>query len=226
MQKAKRSKVMYIIAIVSLILVTLAITGLTYSFSKNASLFGITNDNNRNDRVAYMHVQVDGLDSNVINFKAYATTKLSDIEKVGNTYKANSFKEGAYQLHTITVTNDSEVPVSCNLTTTTTTNDDRVFYAVIPNVNDDVISSLYSENTLNTISDVRNYINSISLTNDIINSQDTKTYSMIIWSEHDSVYVDANNDGIADEEGKTLAELANGIPSETYTLDYVFDQLD
>lgn len=230
MNKLKSSKSVLVITIASIVMLLLLITGVVVSYSKNASLFGLfskgSGSDNTNNRVAYFDVSVDGNSDTTVDFKAYATTKVSDIEKIGDSYKANSFKEGAYQMHTITVKNNSEVAVKCNMSVTKELNDNRVFYVIVPNVENNVLGALYTDSTLNSIDDVRAYVDSLNKDYDKVDIGETKTYSMIIWSEHDAVFTDEDNDGIADEEGKMLTELVKGVPSERFAINYSFDQYD
>lgn len=200
-----------------------------YSVSKNTVqmqwVTGTHGDNEADYRAASFDILVDGQQNTTVNFKAYATTKLSDIEKQGDTYLPNSFVPDAYQTHTITVTNNSEVAVDCSLLVTRTTNDDRVFYVVLPDQSD-IVQGLYTTTDMSTPQKVRAYADSKTFKNGKLDIGETKTFTMVIWSEHDAVFPDTDGDGIADESTKKLTELSNGVPTEEFTLNYSFDQAD
>lgn len=221
-----RNKKNTIIVAVSIMLVVACFTtGIMFAYSKNISLFGFFAQDGAgdSDRLAAYDVQVDGKSTDVVDFTLYATTKLSDIEKTGNKYKAHSFLPDAYQVHTITVTNNSEVKVNCYTNTVAQLNDDRVFMAVLPKTSSaDILKKMYTDSELATPDDVRDYIDTISFANkDIaIDMGESAELTMICWCEHDAVYSNS------DEVNLDLAHLAAGVPHEQYKLDYYFTQID
>lgn len=233
MKRIKNSKFLFVSLIAVSVLLVITLTGVLYAYSKNTTFFGLFGSDNINGaRVASYDVIVDGVADNRVDFKAYATTKVSDITNTGDTYKGNSFREDAYQKHTITVTNNSEVTVKCDMTMTKTTNDDRVFSAVLEGADTEskLLSVLYNNMSghTSTMADMRTALADLSRANKytVLKTGETKTFTFIIWSEHDAVYPDSDNDGVADEDGKKLSELTDGVPQETYHLDYRFNQLD
>lgn len=215
--------VLYIVSIVVCLSLVL-VGGVYFAYSRNAQLFApFSVDEEEPARAAKYKILVDGKATNVINFTAYATTKLSDIEQTGTTYKPHSFLPDAYQLHTITITNDSEMRVSCLPVMAKTTNDSRVFMAVLPETNaSNLLSKLYTTSDLSTPAAVRTYVDSISYNNRdfAIGIGEELDLTMIVWCEHDAVYSDPA------EAHLKLEDLAAGVPSESYKLDCYFTQID
>lgn len=218
-----KSFILCIVSIIACLSIVLA-GGAYFAYSRNAQLFApFSVDEEEPARAAKYKVLVDGKATNVIDFTAYATTKLSDIEQTGTTYKPHSFLPGAYQIHTITITNDSEMQVNCLPAMTKTTNDDRVFMAVLPETNaSNLLSKLYTDSDLSTPAAVRTYVDSISYDNKdfAIGIGEKLDLTMIVWCEHDAVYSDPA------EAHSKLEDLAAGVPSESYKLDCYFTQID
>ena len=222
LKKLKKISILHVMAII--VCIGLLAGGVFFAYSRNAYLFNpFAPSTEEPARTAKYKILVDGKATDVIDFTAYATTKLSDIESTGSTYKPHSFLPDAYQLHTITITNDSEMKVNCLPVMTKTTNDNRVFMVVLPKTNaSNLLSKLYTDSDISTPANVRSYIDSISYDNrqftmDIGEELDL---TMIVWCEHDAVYSDP------DEAHLALADLAAGIPSESYKLDCYFTQMD
>ena len=232
MENRIRKKHLFMIMLFSSVIIISSVLGIAYSYSKNMEQFDFTNGTNgeigENHRTATFDIAIDGVSANTVSFKCYATTKLSDIEKTGEEYHPHSFLEGAYQTHEISVTNNSETSARCILSTARTMNDDRIFYVILPveNSTEDVLEALYTDADIKTPQKVRNYLDGISFKQSDLAIGETKTFTMVVWSEHDAVYPDSDGDGAADEEGKKLQELANGIPYEEFSLDFRFDQVD
>ena len=233
---SKMSKRAVLCVIFSAVIATSLAAGAMFAYSKNISGFGVGYKDNIDghlDRVAEYDVEVDGAPSDTVAFKAYATTKVTDIKANGNKFVGNSFKKDAYQLHTISVTNNSDVDVSCNINTVRTNNDDRVFFSVVDNVTTEqqLFEKLYFVVEAENESDmdfIRACVADYSLDGQSVTLKrgQTKTFTMVVWAEHDAVYPDNDGDGVADEDGKKLVELADGVPSETFRLDYTFTQID
>lgn len=206
------------------------VSGINYSFSKNTLLLkfssNVDGENNDTYRVATYDIQIDGRPTNVLDFNTYATTKLSDITRTENGYNPNSFLEDAYQKHKITVTNNSETVVTCDLTTVLSKNDDRVFYTVISSDADHLLENLYTDEDISTPAKVREYLADKTIQTATFNIGESKDFMMIVWSEHDAVFPDSNSDGTADTPTEYLADLTNGVPSETFLLNYQFTQKD
>lgn len=177
-----------------------------------------------NARVAKFAVQVDGLDVNGVQYKALATTKLTDIAYMSNTglYDGGSFLEGAYQSHLITIRNDSEVALDLHMDYGYATHDDRVFFAVIEGASRNILKSLYAiKNTLadTSITTIRSAITNALPETLTVAPNKTQYFTVVFWCEHDAVFKDTDGDGVADEEGKRLNELVDGVPQETITFD-------
>lgn len=203
--------------------------GILYSYSKSTVQMQLTADtagsNKAVHRTAAFEVQIDGKPTDTVNFKAYATTKLSDIEKAEDEYIANSFLPDAYQTHTITVTNHSETVTNCFLNVSRETEDDRVFYVILPDTND-ILQSLYTDSNIKTLESTKIYTNSISFSDCTFSIGESKTFTMVIWAEHDAVFPDMDGNGVADENSRKLSELTEGVPAEKFTLQYTFEQAD
>lgn len=200
-----------------------------YSVSKHTTLMqlitGTHGDNEANYRVAGFDISIDGKSDTMVDFKAYATTKLSDIEKKGDAFLPHSFVPYAYQTHTITVTNQSETVVNCSLSVTREENDSRVFYAILPD-SENLLADLYTDTDISTPEKVKAYADSITYKTGELGIGETKSFTMVIWSEHDAVFPDSNGDGVADEPSQKLSELSDGIPADSFVLNYRFEQKD
>lgn len=218
------------VLIVAVVLLLLVISVAAISFSKNSVNIQFTDASlqDQTHRVASFDIAIDGVSTNMVSFKAYATTKLSDIEKTGEEYKPHSFLKAAYQTHEISVTNNSETSARCILSTSRTMDDDRIFYVILPvgNSTENVLKALYTDTNINTPQKVRDYLEGITFKQSDLAIGEAKTFTMVVWSEHDAVYPDSDGDGIADEEGVKLAELTDGVPFEEFTLDFIFEQVD
>ncbi len=216
-----KKKVFYSVTI-PILAVLLFSAGILYSYSKNTDTFlGLYTS----ARSAVFDVRIDGKPSDTVSFKAYATTKLSDIERSGNTYLPHSFVPGAYQTHSISITNNSETEVDCFLTVTRRNHDERIFFVLLPET-ENILEALYTPEDISTPKNVRQFLESVSFSNGRLAVGESKNFTMVIWSEHDAVYPDGNGDGIADEDGRKLSELTNGIPAEQFTLSFSFEQSD
>lgn len=184
-----------------------------------------------NNRVASFDVVVDGVPSSTVDCKLYATTKVNDVEQVSeNSYNGHSFIDGAYRTHSIVVHNNSETKTDIEFIISKTTNDDRVFYAILPNcaTEQDIYKKIYAKTGGSTLSlaHIRAMCDEFNSSTFSINNDDYLRLTLIVWSEHDAVFVDNNNDGVADEAGKKISELANGIPTETLNINYNIVQRD
>lgn len=202
-----------------------------YSLSKNTEILklltGTQGDNEDAYRVASFDIAIDGRNDDNVNFCAHATTKLSDIRKIGNEYEPHSFLPGAYQTHTLTVTNNSEATANCLLSVERYYNDDRIFYAVLPDVSEDtIVQSLYTDSDIGTPEKIKDYLDGITFKECVLEKGQTKTFTMIVWSEHDAVFKDENGDGIADESDKFLNQLDGGTPTEKFTMKFSYEQKD
>lgn len=182
-----------------------------------------------NARVAKFSVSLDGFDTNTIHYEAYGTTKLADIEydTTTNTYEGNSFIEGAYQSHTFVIENDSEVAVNANIDYVFSNNDDRVFMTIIDGASRNILRDMYNiKRSLSDtdISTVRTVVSALRPTTLVIGPNKRKVYTVVLWCEHDAVFSDMDNNGVADENGLRLAELAEGIPTEEVTFNVSLEQ--
>lgn len=185
---------------------------------------------NSSGRVAAFDVTVDGVSASTVNCRILATSKVSDIQKVDDLYVGNSFIEGAYQSYPVVVHNNSEVKTRVNLQITKTNNDNRIFYAILPNCSTeqdiykafhDVINGV--EQSLTNVQDMCDTFNSAVYD---IDSDSYLRLTLVVWSEHDAVFIDSNNDGIADEGNKAISALNDGIPSDTLSISYNIVQKD
>lgn len=228
MFKPKRRIPVLIAATVIIICLTVG-SGIMYSQSKYTADLRITAEKNSSQtavhRTAAFDIRIDGKPTETVDFKTYATTKLSDIQKNGNEYIPNSFLPDAYQTHTVTVTNNSETPAKCSLEVLRDRNDERVFFAVVPE-SENILQSLCTEGTVTTPEQVKAFTESLSFSDFTFDIGESKTVTMIVWAEHNAVFPDKNGDGIADEPTQKLSGLADGIPSELFTLHYTFEQVD
>ena len=212
------------------LIISVALYSYSYSYSKNTEQMQIISDNHGDikemHRTAAFDILIDGKPENTVDFKAYATAKLSDIKKNGDEYIADSFLPDAYQTHTITVTNNSETTVKCILNLERSNNDDRVFYTVLPDTEENILKVLYTNSNIDTVENINDYTRGLTYKDGTLAIGESKSFTMIIWSEHDAVYPDTNNDGIADENSQKLSDLSDGVPSEQFTLNYTFEQAD
>ena len=228
MSKANFKKLIWVLALAGLLCFSL-LTEILYSYSKNTMQIQVISDseidNKSTHRIADFDISIDGKPDDTVYFKAYATTKLSDIEVSDSSYIAHSFVPDAYQVHKISVTNNSETTVKCFLQVNRLLNDERIFYVILPDSNS-ILEDLYTKADLSTSKKVKEYTDSISYTNSILKIGETKTFTMVIWAEHDSVFPDKNGDGKAEENTQNLAELTYGIPTEKFILNYSFEQVD
>ena len=179
-------------------------------------------------RAATFDVVIDGVPTDTVNYKILATSKVSDIRHNVDTYTGNSFIEGAYRANSIVIHNNSEVKAEISLGVDVTNNDSRVFYAVLPNcaTEQEIYQKLYTQLSGSTIPDVQDmcdYFNSSTYT---IGSDDYLRLTLVIWVEHDAVYVDTDNDGVADEYDKKMNQLVLGVPAEDFTVKCYVTQKD
>ena len=171
---------------------------------------------------AAFSVTIDGVPTQTMNYKLLATTKVTDIQQEEGVYVGNSFIAGAYQSNSIVIHNDSEVKTQVALDFTCTADDDRIFYVVLPNCSNEQVmyAELYSkiggeDKTLAQIRDICNEYNNHTYD---LGYDDNLRLTLVVWSEHNSVYVDNNADGVADEAGKKLSQLADGVPAEEFEI--------
>lgn len=226
MTKIKKNKemILFLLLIVSVFIV---VTIISFTIAR---MSGDIVDIDDGAKVANFNVTVDGSSDNTINCNLLATTKITDIQNIDDNIVNGSFMPGAFQTHTIVVHNNSYVKTEAIVSVENTLNDARVFYIVLPGCADDtsaVYSTLYD--VMEEYKDENNVTNlSISDIRAICNDYNSKEYDMgysdylrltlVVWSEHDAVYVDTNNDGVADESSKLLSALIDGIPTENLTV--------
>lgn len=234
-----------IIYLISLILIATSI-GLTAAKSTNTSTMeqdGVA--------VARFHIAFDGLETNTITSKIRATSKVTDITESNGIYYGNSFIEGAYNAYSVVVASLSNVKSDLEISVSNVTNDDRLFYIILPDCpsEQEIYELFYNEfhGTNPTLSDIRDFCNSYNTQTYTLGFEEEKRFTFIVWSEHDAVYVDSNNDGVVDTNdlvfGDTnkdgvidaldspptttfLSDLVDGVPSDTYTINYTVVQKD
>ena len=148
------------------LIISVALYSYSYSYSKNTEQMQIISDNHGDikklHRTATFDILIDGKPENTVDFKAYATAKLSDIKKNGDEYIADSFLPDAYQTHTITVTNNSETTVKCILNVERSNNDNRVFYTVLPDTEENILKVLYTNSNIDTVENINDYTSTIN----------------------------------------------------------------
>ena len=223
------SKVKKSLLIIFAVILILGLSVSMYSLSKNTDVIKLlsgTHGNNEADyRVASFDIAIDDRDDDYVYFRAYATTKLSDIEKTDKGYEPHSFLAGAYQTHKITVTNNSETTAICILDVERDMEDDRVFYVMLPDVSaDTIVQTLYTDSDTSNPQKVRDYLDSITYKQGLIERGQTMTFTMVVWAEHDAVFKDEDGDGIADENSQMLNRLEDGTPYEWVTFSFMFKQ--
>ena len=189
--------------------------------------------NSRTDnRVATFDVVVDGVPSSTVDCKIYATSKVNDIEEVTENvlYNGNSFIDGAYRTYSLVVHNNSEVKTSVELNINKTFNDDRIFYAILPNcaTEQDIYKKIYEKTGGSSLSltQIRAMCDEFNSTIFNVDNDDYLRLTLVVWAEHDAVFVDEDNNGVADEANKKISELTNGIPTETLNINYTIVQRD
>ena len=234
MTKIKKSKDIWIflLPVISILLI------LTIILLTSARMSDNLLNNNSDTRAANFHIALDK-DNNSANiaYKLYATTKVTDITKTNGVVDRGSFINGALQSNSVVIHSDSNVKTAVSINVTPLNNDNRVFYAVVPwSENDTAIcSKLYDKmqeyKTLHsltslTLTDIRNICNTLNSAEYELGYDDFLRLTVVIWSEHDAVYVDANNDGVADEDGKQLNQLSAGIPTGNLKVSYSIVQKD
>lgn len=219
----KKIKISPVLFIVSLFLI-FTIINLTAARNTTQSTL------ETNGHAARFHVTIDGAPTSTVNNKIYATSKISDIQQSGEVYTGGSFIDGAYRANSIVIHNDSDTKVNIELGITRTTNDSRVFYAILPNcaTEQDIYAKLYAKTngaslTPSQVQDICDDFNDNEYT---LEYDDYLRLTFITWSEHDSVYVDSDNDGVADEADKKLSELTDGIPQDTFDINCYIVQKD
>lgn len=234
MTRIKKSKDIWIflLPVISILLI------LTIILLTSARMSDNLLHNNSDTRAANFHIALDkDNDSANIEYKLYATTKLTDITKTNGVVDSGSFIRGAFQANSVVIHSDSNVKTTVSVGVTPLNNDNRVFYAIVPWAENDtaICSKLYDKmqeyKALNSISelsltDIRNICNTLNNAEYELGYDDFLRLTVIIWSEHDAVYVDANNDGIADENGKQLNQLSAGIPTGRLKVSYSIVQKD
>lgn len=230
-----KEKRMYRTLVLSIVAGALSLATMGYTVAKYSTSIPLLS-NSSHGRVAGFSVSIDGVEDGVVQFDCLATTKLSDIERsvVGGVayYNGHSFVDGAYCKHTVSIRNDSEVVVDCKLEVGVQNHDDRVFYALVPTVHgtgvqeDDILSYLYMGDSGTELSDERDYLSALNERKISLGYGEHKDFTLLVWSEHDAVFTDADGDGIADENGKQLSELELGVPSEELSIRYIAMQKD
>lgn len=234
-----------IIYIISLILIAASI-GLTVARSTNTSVM-----EQKGVSVARFHIAFDGIETNTITSKIRATSKVTDITQSNGIYYGNSFIEGAYNAYSVVVASVGQVKSELEISISTVNNDDRLFYIVLPDCpsEQEIYEIFYNEfhGTNPTLSDIRDFCNSYNTQTYTLGFEEEKRFTFIVWSEHDAVYVDSNDDGVVNADdlvfGDTnkdgvidaldspptttfLSDLVDGVPSDTYTINYTVVQKD
>lgn len=226
MTKIKKNKeiILFLLLIVSVFII---VTIISFTIAR---MSGDVLNANDNVKIANFNVIVDGSSDNTINCNLLATTKVTDIRSVDDNVVNGSFMPGAFQTHTIVVHNNSYVKTGAIVSVENTLNDPRIFYIVLPgcaNDTSDVYNALYDimeeykdENNVTnlSLSDIRAVCDDYNSKEYVMGYSDYLRLTLVVWSEHDAVYVDSNNDGVADEPSKLLSELTDGIPTETLTV--------
>ena len=234
--------------ILIILCILLIFTVINYTVARKTNTSELSTNN---VKVAKFHVAFDGLESNSITCKILATSKITDITLNNNIYYGNSFIEGAYKAYPVVIASDSDVKTTLNLKVSTVNNDDRLFYVILPDCSteQDIYKVFYDEfNGQNpTLSDIRDFCDKYNNKTYTFDYEEERRFTFIVWSEHDAVYIDSNNDGIVNASdlvfGDTnkdgvintidsppsttfLSDLVDGIPSDTYTIDYTVIQKD
>ena len=220
---AKKNKIFGILPIVSLLT---AFAVITMTMARNTS----STELETQAHVARFNVTIDGEPTSSIDSKIYATSKVCDIAKNNGVYVGNSFIADAYQAHSIVIHNDSDTVVNVELGVERQNNDNRVFYAILPDCANEqgMYAKLYEKTGGNTMTpaQVQEMCRDFNDTEYTLGYDDYLRLTFVTWSEHDAVYVDSDSNGVADEYDKKLSELTDGIPNETFNISCYVVQKD
>lgn len=220
---AKKNKIFSILPIASLLV---AFAVITMTVARNTS----STELETQAHVARFNVTIDEKPTSSIDSKIYATSKVCDIAKNDGVYVGSSFIEDAYQAHSIVIHNDSDTIVNINLGVERQNNDNRVFYAILPNCVDEqgIYAKLYEKTGGNqmTSAQVQEMCRDFNDTEYTLGYDDYLRLTFVTWAEHDAVYVDNDSNGVADEYDKRLSELTAGIPKETFNISCYVVQKD
>lgn len=237
----KKSVTMYIIGMI------LIIISISFTIARNTNI----NTINNTARAAKFHVSISGLHDDTINCKIRATSKVTDIDEENGVYIGNSFISGAYVEYPVVIKSDSDVKTNISFNIERLNNDDRIFYIMLPDCESDqdiyeIFYNAFSGQNV-TLSDIRNFCDDYNSRTYELDFDEERRFTFIIWSEHDSVFIDSNNDGIVDTNdlvfGDTnkdgvidaldtipsttyISDLVDGEPSEIFTINYSIVQDD